>query len=464
MPEDKITLNDLREDSAEVLAAMPATVSNKELETVMAIGSMAAVRSFLDHIRKEQRFSKPFARRLFPDLGRTVAQSMGTEFKHQGWILKPQTTYIKHYLDTYGLSRIKDLSETTIEGLRQALEINIVQGIDPRAASRMIRPQIGLTARQSGAVNRRYFKMLEDGIRPDVARARAQRYHDHLLRYRADTIARTELVSAQNHGKLEAWNEAADEGLYNKAASVKEWSAAADACDECLDLDGERQRLDEPFSAGVMCPTLHPRGRCSMNLIQNAKPTEPKVPRPEEVRVPPGKLSQEAWLKSLSLDEQKAIMAWQGGAHTDIRPFQRTGIGEVGTMRRSQLIEQSLNRAKPLEGTVYRGAQMPNEAVAAMFDSGTVKYNALTSASWDKDAVRKFLPFYGEDGKTRMMFHIKNKTGVDISAVQPWSTEGEVLMRRGSSYKIVGESLEVTSQLPAMREVESILHVFMEQI
>jgi hypothetical protein len=273
MPEDKITLSALREDSEETLAAMPATVTNKELETVMAIGSMVAVQSFLDHIRKEQRFSKPFARHLFPDLGRTVAQSMRTEFRHQGWILKPQTTYIKHYLDTYGLSKIKDLSETTIEGLRQALEINIVQGVDPRAASRMIRPQIGLTARQSGAVNRRYFKMLEDGIRPDVARARAQRYHDHLLRYRADTIARTELISAQNHGKLEAWNEAADEGLYNKATSVKEWSAAADACDECLDLDGERQRLDEPFSLGIMSPTLHPRCKCSMNLIQNAEPT-----------------------------------------------------------------------------------------------------------------------------------------------------------------------------------------------
>jgi len=273
MPEDKITLRDLREDSKEALAAMPATVSNKELENVMAIGSMAAVTSFLDHIRKEQRFNKPFAKRLFPDLGRTVAQSMQTEFNTQRWILKPQTTYIKHYLDTYGLSRIKDLSETTIEGLRQALETNIMQGIDPRAASRMIKPQIGLTARQSGAVNRRYFKMLEDGIRPDVARARAQRYHNHLLKYRADTIARTELVSAQNHGKLEGWNQASDKGLFDKPTSVKEWSAAADACDECLDLDGERVRLDEPFSAGVMSPSLHPRCRCSMHLIQNTEPT-----------------------------------------------------------------------------------------------------------------------------------------------------------------------------------------------
>jgi len=273
MPEDRVTLADLREDSEEALAAMPATVSNKELETVVAIGSMAAVQSFLDHIRREQRFSKPFAKHLFPDLGKTVAQSMQTEFNAQRWILKPQTTYIKHYLDTYGLSKIKDLSETTIEGLRQSLETNIMQGIDPRAASRMIRPQIGLTARQSAAVNRRYFKMLEDGIRPDVARSRALRYHNHLLKYRADTIARTELISAQNHGKLEGWNQASDKGLFDKPTSVKEWSAAADACDECLDLDGERVRLDEPFSAGVMSPTLHPCCRCSMNLIQNAEPT-----------------------------------------------------------------------------------------------------------------------------------------------------------------------------------------------
>jgi len=238
MPEDRVTLADLREDSEEALAAMPATVSNKELETVVAIGSMAAVQSFLDHIRREQRFSKPFAKHLFPDLGKTVAQSMQTEFNAQRWILKPQTTYIKHYL-----------------------------------ASRMIRPQIGLTARQSAAVNRRYFKMLEDGIRPDVARSRALRYHNHLLKYRADTIARTELISAQNHGKLEGWNQASDKGLFDKPTSVKEWSAAADACDECLDLDGERVRLDEPFSAGVMSPTLHPCCRCSMNLIQNAEPT-----------------------------------------------------------------------------------------------------------------------------------------------------------------------------------------------
>ena len=268
-----MSLGDLRDDSEKALAQMPDKVSNKELETVLSIGTMAGVQSFLDKIRREQRFNKSFATQLFPDLGRTVAQSMQTEFNAQSWILKPQTTYIKHYLDTYGLSRIKDLSETTIEGLRQALETNIMQGIDPRAASRMIKPQIGLTARQSTAVNRRYFKMLEDGIRPDLARARAQRYHNHLLKYRADTIARTELISAQNHGKLEAWREASDKGLYDKATSVKEWSAAADACDECLDLDGERVRLDEPFSAGVMSPTLHPRCKCSMNLIQNAEPT-----------------------------------------------------------------------------------------------------------------------------------------------------------------------------------------------
>lgn len=76
--------------------------------------------------------------------------------------------------------------------------------------------------------------------------------------FRAFRIVVTETSRAENGGAVMA---AKASGIVRK----KEWLASADACEACLDLDGEQRDLDEPFLvegsgpyAVVQHPPLHP--------------------------------------------------------------------------------------------------------------------------------------------------------------------------------------------------------------
>jgi SPP1 gp7 family putative phage head morphogenesis protein len=73
---------------------------------------------------------------------------------------------------------------------------------------------------------------------------------------RANLIATTETATAETAGTLEGY----------KASGVvggKEWSADADACDDCAALDGVVVPLDEDFPGdGGDGPPAHPRCQC----------------------------------------------------------------------------------------------------------------------------------------------------------------------------------------------------------
>lgn len=70
-------------------------------------------------------------------------------------------------------------------------------------------------------------------------------------------VARTEVSYAQNTGIVDYYREAGVEKLM--------WVAAADACDECDDLDGEVTDLDGVFEGTDLgMPPAHPMCRCTV--------------------------------------------------------------------------------------------------------------------------------------------------------------------------------------------------------
>ena len=172
------------------------------------------------------------------------------------------------WLRRYGLARARDLSETTAKGLRALLAEAIKWGEHPEEAARRIRDLVGLTERQARALMARRRALLEEGLPPGKVEAIVSRQARRMLRRRAETIARTEFIAAQNHSRLEAWREAQRQGVIRRGA-MKEWVTAFDerTCPICSALHGERRPLDEPFSIGVMAPPAHPACRCSINLV-----------------------------------------------------------------------------------------------------------------------------------------------------------------------------------------------------
>jgi SPP1 gp7 family putative phage head morphogenesis protein len=80
---------------------------------------------------------------------------------------------------------------------------------------------------------------------------------------RAQTIARTETIAANNQGNLAAYKDAAAQGI----ALMKEWLTAGDdlVSEECqANEDQGPIPLDDDFDSGDDAPPLHPNCRCAV--------------------------------------------------------------------------------------------------------------------------------------------------------------------------------------------------------
>lgn len=142
-------------------------------------------------------------------------------------------------------------------------------GRGPRDILTLIRGVVGLHPRQALALDR-YAQGLVGKVTPNRAASLTAQYRNRLIRERAETIARTELLDAANHGQQLAWEQAAREGLISPDVE-RVWVVTHDdkLCPICAPLDGVSARLDAPFMTSlgaVQHPPAHPRCRCALSL------------------------------------------------------------------------------------------------------------------------------------------------------------------------------------------------------
>lgn len=198
------------------------------------------------------------------------------------------------WLQTYSLGLIRQIDETTREGVREVLISGMRAGQNPRDQARSIKPVIGLTARQAKAVDN-FKKELEsfhlrggaagwnlggkisrapggaqtyaldaDGNVKDGILERRLRdfrfdgtlknamatgkplteaqidkmvaaYSRKYLQFRAQTIARTEALRTTNFGIQDAWRQAIDEFKVPEQLVRRQWIVARDErlCEIC---------------------------------------------------------------------------------------------------------------------------------------------------------------------------------------------------------------------------------------
>ena len=172
---------------------------------------------------------------------------------------------------------ITSIDTLTRESIRRAIIDAFNEQLDYRATARRIKNVVGLHPRWADAVTKfekdEFARLLKRGLKEEVARSqamdRASRYSDSLKSKRATMIARTEIQIAQNEGRQEGWNQAAEQG-YVDVESQKMWIIAQDerTCEICSELDGEVVGWNETFSSGHETPgRVHPNCRCTMVII-----------------------------------------------------------------------------------------------------------------------------------------------------------------------------------------------------
>ena len=145
----------------------------------------------------------------------------------------------------------------------------------------------GLTARYETAVATRAEKIAKDLAKKGITGSKAlekvkkdtQKYADKLRKARARTIARTEMMTANNEGKLQSFLQMEKKGIISPKNSRKQWSTGRfDVCKICAPLNGQLQPLNKPFSTGRMTPPAHPNCRCTMMLVTDVKTHTPPQP------------------------------------------------------------------------------------------------------------------------------------------------------------------------------------------
>lgn len=181
----------------------------------------------------------------------------------------------KTYAETQAGKLIKAVSDTQRDTIRQVLGGAMGGHYTTYDAAMKIRDTIGLHPAWAQAVvnlrERVYNNAIADGKRPATATAladkKAAQYSKRLIKKRAENIARTETITAENLGRYATWVDAVDGGIMDKD-STKEWNTeVGDACDICRDMDGEIVKWDQPFSNGKLMPPAHPGCRCGASAL-----------------------------------------------------------------------------------------------------------------------------------------------------------------------------------------------------
>jgi hypothetical protein len=171
------------------------------------------------------------------------------------------------FLERAGGERITNISNGTREGVRHVLVEAQRQGLAAVRTARLIKPLVGLTEPHARAVMNRGAELAAQGIAQSTIDARLARYARELIQVRALMIARTEASIAGNAGIREAWEQAADQGLFERDEATRVWIAVNDSAtdEDCAQLDGVEVGMDESFPDDAE-PPLHPSCRCVVVL------------------------------------------------------------------------------------------------------------------------------------------------------------------------------------------------------
>ncbi len=164
------------------------------------------------------------------------------------------------------------IQESTREAIRKMVVRSLEQGITVDGLAATIKDVIGLHPRWAQAVLNYRARLTARGLDPEVVAAESTAYADKLLKLRAQTIARNEIVEAGAQGRVETWKQAAEQG-YIAEGSKRRWVAAVSdrTCPTCMEMNGQEAEWDQPYilptGFGVDVAHAHVQCRCSEVLV-----------------------------------------------------------------------------------------------------------------------------------------------------------------------------------------------------
>jgi hypothetical protein len=167
--------------------------------------------------------------------------------------------WIKRRLSEF---RLQSITEPQKEVVMEILGEGFEQGLRPELILNDIKKNIGLTARQYAAVQKRRLLHEAAGLAPAKIETLITKYTDKLLTQRAQMIARTETIAAQATGRHTSWQLADEAGVLPPV--VREWVSAPSSpnptrpCPICLGLDGTTAPINGVYESSIIGEVVGP--------------------------------------------------------------------------------------------------------------------------------------------------------------------------------------------------------------
>jgi len=180
-------------------------------------------------------------------------------------------------VDTHVAQLVQEITDESRTAIQDLVRESLQGSYDVHQLARQVRGSIGLTSRYAVAVERYRANLVEQGMAEGKAADRAQSYADRLLRARAESIARTEVIRATSAGQQAVWGDAQAEGLLPVDAQ-RIWIVTPDdrLCEICAAMEGQVVGLNEPFQSddvgAVDYPPAHPACRCAVGIAPQEEP------------------------------------------------------------------------------------------------------------------------------------------------------------------------------------------------
>lgn len=370
-----------------------------------------------------------------------------------------------NWTNEHGAALVTNITAATKAGIIEATTFAVNEGWGTAKMARYIRPLVGLTDIQVGALNKKYLAMI-NGTRnvPPISSSRALKKLNTLtLRahmYRTNMIARTETAAGLSEGMVQGYGQMGVKRL--------RWVAFSDACVFCAALDGKEFSLQD---AGGMLPE-HPLCRCTWVA---ARPVPGKAPE---------KLSFHA---NITGAERGALKTWTGIHHRWMKRYSYADDTKKAQMLKQLVrqegkkealrIQKNANLVKDLllkykdgirEQGVYRGIQELSAKDYQVFKS-LKKGDSLpidkTMSSWTAD--ESVLATYTSESSNNVQFFLnkgrKTTSELDIGKYSLYADEKKVILAP-QRFRVIKIEEEIRPGKYTPSKKTSILRVFLEEI
>lgn len=194
-----------------------------------------------------------------------ILKQIYTKALLDAWAMEGGKEQLREWVLGRSLTTVENLTRLQLKTLRREFYYWVVFRRKPvNVVASQLAKVVGLLPAQQEALIKLREGLRAEGATPRQVKNAAERFRRFAKKQRALAIARTEIATAYQRGKLITIRQGISEGTLIDV--TKTWNTSEDerVCSICGPLNNETVGINKKFSGGRDAPPAHPRCRCDI--------------------------------------------------------------------------------------------------------------------------------------------------------------------------------------------------------